>query len=215
MGTPQLYRTPLGWTRKSQPVWSDISVWPPKCFSALTDNNPTDRLQHVQKLPRRVQRGTNSRLMPGSCCLYNVYIMCRSRWSLFKTFFSPPTNTYKQQRMYRLTVALVHTNTPFQLNLTLVLGYRRCSSKCYKRRFLLIMYLHLSVSYFCIGLSSTLTISSVLAGMFLKTSAFSLRNMWGPSRSWSFLIWSSLEMSANSSRKPSRLLQREREENLS
>lgn len=135
MGTPQLYRTPLGWTRKSQPVWSDISVWPPKCFSALTDNNPTDRLQHVQKLPRRVQRGTNSRLMPGSCCLYNVYIMCRSRWSLFKTFFSPPTNTYKQQRMYRLTVALVHTNTPFQLNLTLVLGYGRCSSKCYKRRF--------------------------------------------------------------------------------
>ncbi|KAF3837124.1 hypothetical protein F7725_004588 [Dissostichus mawsoni] len=34
-----------------------------------------------------------------------------------------------------------------------------------------------SVSYFCMGLSSTLTISSVLAGMFLKTSAFSLRSI--------------------------------------
>lgn len=61
-------------------------------------------------------------------------------------------------------------------------------------------------THFCIWLSSTLTISSVLAGMFLNTSALSRRSMWGPSRSWSFLIWSSLEMSANSSRKPSRLL---------
>lgn len=63
--------------------------------------------------------------------------------------------------------------------------------------------------YFCMGLSSTRTMSSVLAGMFLKTSAFSLLNMCGPSRSCSFWIWSSLEMSANSSRNPSRLLQRE------
>ncbi|KAG7252460.1 hypothetical protein CRUP_006239, partial [Coryphaenoides rupestris] len=44
------------------------------------------------------------------------------------------------------------------------------------------------------GLSSTRTISSVLEGMFLKTSALSRRSMWGPSRSWSFLIWSSLEI---------------------
>lgn len=64
-----------------------------------------------------------------------------------------------------------------------------------------------SITHFCIWLSSTRTISSVLAGMFLNTSALSLRSMCGPSRSCSFLIWSSLEMSANSSRKPSRLLQ--------
>lgn len=58
------------------------------------------------------------------------------------------------------------------------------------------------------GLSSTLTMSSVFEGMCLKTSAFSLLSMCGPSMSWSFLIWSSLAMSANSSRNPSRLLQR-------
>lgn len=45
-----------------------------------------------------------------------------------------------------------------------------------------------------------------MAGMFLKTSALSLRSICGPSKSCSFLIWSSLDMSANSSRKPSRLL---------
>lgn len=67
------------------------------------------------------------------------------------------------------------------------------------------------LSHFCIGLSSTRTMSSVLAGMFLNTSALSRRNMCGPSRSCSFLIWSSLEMSANSSRKPSRLLQTQRQ----
>jgi hypothetical protein len=33
-----------------------------------------------------------------------------------------------------------------------------------------------------------------------------LRSMCGPSKSCSFLIWSSLDMSANSSRKPSKLL---------
>ena len=62
-------------------------------------------------------------------------------------------------------------------------------------------------TYFCIWLNSTRTISSVFAGMFLNTSALSRLSMCGPSRSCSFLIWSSLEMSANSSRKPSRLLQ--------
>lgn len=66
-------------------------------------------------------------------------------------------------------------------------------------------------SHFCIGLSSTLTMSSVLAGMFLNTSALSRLSMCGPSRSCSFLIWSSLEMSANSSRKPSRLLETQRQ----
>lgn len=60
--------------------------------------------------------------------------------------------------------------------------------------------------YFCMGLSSTLTMSSVFDGMCLKTSAFSLLSMCGPNMSWSFLIWSSLAMSANSSRNPSRLL---------
>lgn len=62
-------------------------------------------------------------------------------------------------------------------------------------------------TYFCMGLSSTLTMSSVFEGMCLKTSAFSLLSMCGPNMSWSFLIWSSLAMSANSSRNPSRLLQ--------
>ena len=40
-----------------------------------------------------------------------------------------------------------------------------------------------SASHFCMGLSSTRTMSSVLAGMFLKTSALSLRSMCGPSKS--------------------------------
>lgn len=66
---------------------------------------------------------------------------------------------------------------------------------------------HSLPTYFCMGLSSTLTMSSVFEGMCLKTSAFSLLSMCGPSMSWSFLIWSSLAMSANSSRNPSRLLQ--------
>lgn len=69
---------------------------------------------------------------------------------------------------------------------------------------------HSLLAYFCMGLSSTLTMSSVFEGMCLKTSAFSLLSMCGPSMSWSFLIWSSLAMSANSSRNPSRLLQREK-----
>lgn len=63
------------------------------------------------------------------------------------------------------------------------------------------------VAYFCMGLSSTRTMSSVFEGMCLNTSAFNLLSMCGPSMSWSFLIWSSLAMSANSSRNPSRLLQ--------
>lgn len=67
--------------------------------------------------------------------------------------------------------------------------------------------LHALFTHFCMGLSSTLTMSSVLEGMCLKTSAFSLLSMCGPSMSCSFLIWSSLAMSANSSRNPSRLLQ--------
>lgn len=65
-------------------------------------------------------------------------------------------------------------------------------------------------THFCIGLSSTRTISSVLEGIFLNTSAFSRRNMCGPSMSCSFFIWSSLAMSANSSKKPSKLLQEEK-----
>lgn len=65
-------------------------------------------------------------------------------------------------------------------------------------------------THFCIGLSSTRTISSVLDGIFLNTSALSRRNMWGPSMSCSFLIWSSLAMSANSSKKPSKLLQKKK-----
>lgn len=64
------------------------------------------------------------------------------------------------------------------------------------------------LAHFCIGLSSTRTMSSVLEGMCLKTSAFSLLSMCGPSMSCSFLIWSSLAMSANSSRKISSLLHR-------
>lgn len=64
------------------------------------------------------------------------------------------------------------------------------------------------LAHFCMGLSSTRTMSSVLEGMCLKTSAFSLLSMCGPSMSCSFLIWSSLAMSANSSRKISSLLHR-------
>lgn len=61
-------------------------------------------------------------------------------------------------------------------------------------------------THFCMGLSSTRTMSSVLEGMCLNTSALSLLSICGPSMSWSFFIWSSLAISANSSRKPSRLL---------
>lgn len=38
-------------------------------------------------------------------------------------------------------------------------------------------------SHFCMGLSSTRTMSSVLAGIFLKTSALSLLSICGPSKS--------------------------------
>ena len=56
------------------------------------------------------------------------------------------------------------------------------------------------------GLSSTRTMNSDLEGMFLSTSPFSLRSRWSPSMSCRRLICSSFEMSANSSRKPCRLL---------
>ena len=57
------------------------------------------------------------------------------------------------------------------------------------------------LTHFCWGLSSTLTMSSLLEGIPFKTSAFRRRSMWGPSISWSFLIWSSLATSSNSVRK--------------
>jgi hypothetical protein len=62
-------------------------------------------------------------------------------------------------------------------------------------------------TYFCIGESSTRTMNSDLDGMFLSTSDLSRRSRWHPRRSCSFFTCSSLEMSANSSRKPWRSLQ--------
>ena len=61
-------------------------------------------------------------------------------------------------------------------------------------------------THFCMGLSSTRTMNSDLEGMFFSTSDLRRRRRWEPSRSWSFFTWSSLEMSANSSRKPCRSL---------
>ena len=68
-------------------------------------------------------------------------------------------------------------------------------------------------TYFCITLSSTLTILSDLEGIFFNTSAFNLLNMWGPNMSWSFLIWSSFEMSVNSSMNRFKLLQGDHKKN--
>ena len=59
----------------------------------------------------------------------------------------------------------------------------------------------ITLTHFCCGLSSTLTMSSLLEGIPFKTSAFRRRSMWGPRISWSFLIWSSLATSSNSVRK--------------
>ena len=63
-------------------------------------------------------------------------------------------------------------------------------------------------AYFCCGLNSTLTMSSLLPGIPFKTSAFRRRSMWGPRISCSFLIWSSLATSSNSVRKLFWLLKR-------
>ena len=59
---------------------------------------------------------------------------------------------------------------------------------------------------FCMGLSSTRTMSSDLEGIPMSTSAFRRRSMWGPSRECSFWIWSSFEISANSEVNDSRSL---------
>lgn len=60
--------------------------------------------------------------------------------------------------------------------------------------------------YFCIGLSSTRTISSLFDGIPTKTSDFRRRNMWGPRRVCKRWIWSSFEISANSRVKSSKSL---------
>ena len=67
-------------------------------------------------------------------------------------------------------------------------------------------------TYFCSGLRSTRMMNSLFDGISLSTSALSRRSRWGPSMSWSFLIWSSFEMSANFSKKSCRLLQQEGKE---
>jgi len=53
-------------------------------------------------------------------------------------------------------------------------------------------------TYFCIGLSSTRTINSLLLGIPLSTSAFKRRSRWGPNMSCNLRTWSSFAMSANS-----------------
>ena len=57
------------------------------------------------------------------------------------------------------------------------------------------------VTHFCIGLSSTRTMNSLLDGMFFNTSALSRLSKWGPSNSCRREICSSLPISANSSKK--------------
>lgn len=61
-------------------------------------------------------------------------------------------------------------------------------------------------THFCIGLSSTRTISSLFEGMPTSTSDFRRRNMCGPRRVCRRWIWSSLEISANSRVKSSKSL---------
>ena len=61
-------------------------------------------------------------------------------------------------------------------------------------------------THFCIGLSSTRIINSLLPGIPCRTSAFRRLSKWGPNMSCNFVICSSLETSANSSKKPCRSL---------
>lgn len=92
------------------------------------------------------------------------------------------------------------TQKPFQENQITELrkmrkNFHSLTNKCHECKS------HLTLTYFCTGLSSTLTMSSLLEGIPFKTSPFRRRNMWGPRISWSFLIWSSLATSSNSVRK--------------